>query len=71
MKRNLTGQDILKHIEDLIAARLPTQDAAHEEFNKGVKFATDYVSEFINVEVKNKPLSVWKKILQIILNRDI
>lgn len=73
MKRNLSGQDILAHIEALIAARLPTQDQAHEEFNKGVKFVTDYVSEFINIEVKAIPqeISIWRKFLRIILNAKV
>lgn len=72
MKRNLTAQDILAHIEGLIAARLPTQSLAHDEFNKGVKFVTDYVSEFINVDVRpTKWKAFWIKLKRIIWNDEV
>ena len=57
----LTPEIIKTHIEQMIIARAPTQDKAHEEFNKGVKFATDYVLEYINV--KYKP-SKWRRFLR-------
>ena len=57
----LTPEIIKTHIEQLIIARIPTQDKAHEEFNKGVKFATDYVLEFINIRYKP---SKWRLFLK-------
>ncbi len=50
MQNYKTETEIKEHILKLIEARKPTQDQAHEEFNKGVKFATDYILEFINTK---------------------
>lgn len=55
-----TGTEIKSHIEKLIELRLPTQDQAHDEFNKGVKFVTDYVLEFINIQHKQPKLTKWQ-----------
>lgn len=50
-----TENEIRTHIEGLLEARKDSCHLAHDEFNKGVKFGTDYVLEFINT----KKLSVF------------
>lgn len=60
MKRNLTANQIKEYLEKMIESRIPTQAQAHEEFNKGVKFVTDYVFEYIDVEIKP---TWWRKFL--------
>ncbi len=61
MKRKLTGEDIKAHIEFLTQARKDTQHLAHDEFNNGVKFVSDYVLEYINVMVKPSKWQQFKK----------
>lgn len=45
-----TENDIRKHIATLIEARKPTMSAAHSEFNKGIQWMIDYVTEFMDVK---------------------
>ncbi len=72
MKKDLTGEDIKAYIENMIEGRKATQDKAHEQFNKGVKFATDYVLNYINIEYRpKKPQSFLKKLTRIFWNDDI
>lgn len=72
MKKNLTGNDIRTHIENMIEARKPNQDKAHEQFNCGVKFATDYVLDYINIEYKPTKYRIFlKKLVRIFWNDDI
>lgn len=55
----ITVSDVKSHIEKMTEARKPTQDLAHDEFNKGVKFVTDYVLEFI--DAIRKPEKQWSE----------
>ena len=56
----MTAEEVKAHIEKMIESRLPTQAQATDDFNKGVKFATDYILEFINV-VRPEALTLWQR----------
>ena len=72
MKKDLTGDDIRIYIENMIELRKPNQHDAHEQFNNGVKFATDYVLNYINIEYKPvKPKGFFKKLIRIFWNDEV
>ena len=67
MQNYRTETEIREHLANLVEQRKPTQDKAHDEFNKGVQFVVDYITDFIDTKrfkvfVKKEQMELVKQV---------